>query len=168
MASFLLEPSPDGVIVRTLLIQTPAESGIVSAQLRLSINEAIRRAIPLLRKVGAVPEAMHRFPDGFVLKEPRRPGRKGHSDLYLSALASRYVRKTMAGNRRAVAELAAEMHLSVETVRGLLVDARNRELLTRPPAGKAGGRLTEKALRLLGQLPEQQRPKKASKRERSK
>jgi hypothetical protein len=40
-------------------------------------------------------------------------------------------------------------HLSVSQIRNILYEARQRELLTDSPKGKAGGDLTEKAIALL-------------------
>jgi len=53
-------------------------------------------------------------------------------------------------NSRAPNEAVAEqLHLSTSRVRDLLHEARRRLLLTTLGRGKAGGELTEKALKLL-------------------
>jgi hypothetical protein len=77
---------------------------------------------------------------------PRRP-RGGHNDLYYARWARRYViaRK----HPSPVQRLSKRHHLSVSQIRNILYEARQRELLTDSPKGKAGGDLTEKATALL-------------------
>lgn len=91
----------------------------------------------------------------------RRPGRKGRGDLHYATWAAAYIERLDAGSRTPIKDLAAkppirvqgyvstERQVSPETVRDILSEARSRGLLTRPPAGRAGGALTDKALRIL-------------------
>jgi hypothetical protein len=77
-----------------------------------------------------------------------RTGRAGRSDTDYALLAKRYVELLGSGN--ASAQLASDLCHGRDTARGLLYEARNRGLLTKPPRpGVEGGELTEKAKRLL-------------------
>ncbi|MGH2597262.1 MAG: hypothetical protein ACRDH7_15065 [Actinomycetota bacterium] len=92
---------------------------------------------------------------------PRRPGRAGRPDLFYARWAAAYVALVEAGSRQPVKDLAEDppipiegyvskgQHASVESVRGIINEARKRRLLTRPPPGKPGGRLTAKAKTIL-------------------
>lgn len=94
---------------------------------------------------------------GFTSDPLRKPGRKGRPDRYYATIARAYLEAVRRGSRQPVKDVATE--LSAETggtispayVRDQLHVARSRSraLLTRPPKGKAGGELTEKALRAL-------------------
>jgi hypothetical protein len=85
-----------------------------------------------------------------------RVGRVGRPDIEYAHTAQQYVRLTGL-SARPVADLAAEMGLDAGQVRGLLGEARRRGLLTASPTasngdkrgGRAGGQLTEKAIKLL-------------------
>jgi len=84
------------------------------------------------------------------LAEARRPGRRGRNDAPYASLAAEYV-KRLASTTTPVKDLALEMHFSDHRIRNMLAEARRRGLLTRPPSGKSGGQLTEKAVALLAQ-----------------
>jgi hypothetical protein len=79
-------------------------------------------------------------------RTPRRP-RGGHNDLYYARWARRYVMACK--NPSPVQRLAKRHNLSVSQIRNILYEARQRELLTDSPKGKAGGDLTEKAIAIL-------------------
>ncbi len=82
---------------------------------------------------------------------PRRPGRRGRDDLYYARIAALYVELIERGSRRPTADLADQLpKLTRDAVVQLVHEARNRLLLTKPPAGRSGGELTQKAKRLLG------------------
>jgi len=76
---------------------------------------------------------------------------------YFATWAAAYVGRLQNGDRRPIQTLAhhppvrfrGQRRLSVNTVRGIIAEARDRELLSSPPAGKAGGELTGKAIGLL-------------------
>jgi hypothetical protein len=86
-----------------------------------------------------------------ALEAPRRVGRRGRPDLYYARLAAAYVSAVESGNPRPVAAVAEQLGdgYSSAYVRDALHRARERGLLIRPPRGRAGGRLTNKALAML-------------------
>jgi len=121
------------------------------------------------RRHGA--EAAARFLDRSGLKpnheiHPRRPGRAGRSDRYYVAWAVAYLERVAAGSRHPIKDLAADPPIHIEgvlagrggiteaTVRDVLHQARRRRLLTKPPQGKAGGRLTARAIRIFDDVSE--------------
>jgi hypothetical protein len=81
---------------------------------------------------------------------PKRPGRAGNGIDHYLMWAVWYDAKVAAGVRHVNKELAKEHGRTPQYVRDTTTDARRRYgLLTKPGQGRAGGRLTEKALRLL-------------------
>jgi hypothetical protein len=82
------------------------------------------------------------------LTEGRRTGRRGRDSRFYAHWAALYVDRA-ATTETPVAALSDEMHISVETIRGYLGQARRRKLLTDPPPGRAGGSLTPKARQIL-------------------
>jgi hypothetical protein len=82
-----------------------------------------------------------------VLRE--RPGRRGRTDLEYARLAAEYAELIFDGDTMPVVTLAEELHVAESTVRNQLSEARRRGLLTATKPGRAGGRLTAKAQRLL-------------------
>jgi len=90
-----------------------------------------------------------------AVSTPRRPGRKGREDRFYAIVAAAYVDAIERGSRTPVVS-AAEALSNARSgpyeppyVRDLLHVARQRGLLTRPPRGRAGGQLTDKARALL-------------------
>jgi len=80
---------------------------------------------------------------------PRR-GRRGRNDLDYAHIAQRYEQLCENENVDYVAQtLGEELHLNESTARTLVWKARKRGLLTEAKAGHAGGRLTDRARRLL-------------------
>ncbi|NWJ71706.1 hypothetical protein HX744_14465 [Pseudonocardia sp. ICBG1122] len=73
---------------------------------------------------------------------------EGLTDTYLALLASRYVGITRDGQRGPLAVLAGITGRTESSVKGHLWQARKRGLLE-GSAGRAGGRLTEKAHGLI-------------------
>lgn len=86
--------------------------------------------------------------DRDALGHPRRPGRRGRPDVFYAQWAARYVRELVRGGD-VIERLARRHHFSTGTVRHFLQVARERDLLTKAPPGRAGGQLTEKAISLL-------------------
>jgi hypothetical protein len=95
---------------------------------------------------------------------PRR-GPHGLGDLFYARWAERYVAHAKNTSRPIQALLAEEqaaghVWISAAYIRDVIKEARNRRLLTRPPSrkgkkgGRAGGRLTVAAERLLEQTPQ--------------
>jgi hypothetical protein len=82
------------------------------------------------------------LPEGVVQATP------GISDVALARLAARYVELSNTG-RHPVTRLADERREARNTISHKLFLARNRCLLTSEGAGRAGGVLTTKAMRLL-------------------
>lgn len=88
---------------------------------------------------------------------PRRPGSKGRDDQFYAVVASMYVDALERGSRKPVVDAAAALSKARRGtyeptyVRDLLHVARQRGLLTRPPKGRAGGQLTDKARQVLDQ-----------------
>ena len=78
-----------------------------------------------------------------------RPGRRGRPDVQFAQLADAYVRALGTGRPSPVQMVAQALYISPDTARNALHEARRRGLLTRPPPGRAGGQLTDKARRLL-------------------
>ena len=88
------------------------------------------------------------------LQRPR-PGRKGRPDWEYALWASRYVSACEQDARRPVALLVERFpgH-SDAMLRAIVYKARRRRLLTKPPQkGRAGGELTNRAVRLLKEIP---------------
>jgi len=104
------------------------------------------------------------FLSGYVdrmgpLAAPRKQnGSAGNGIDHYLAWAVRYVQAIEAGERRPVKVLAAEHKLTETYVRDTITDARRRHgLLTKPGQGRAGGRLTDKALTLIAERETEER-----------
>lgn len=78
----------------------------------------------------------------------RRPGRRGRSDLNYLPIAVRYAELVAAGDPTPVKTMAAENE-GRPGMTDLVRRCRERGLLTKGNQGRAGGALTDKALRLL-------------------
>jgi hypothetical protein len=129
------------------LVDMPAD-GITARLLRdIRLTDLTAR----MQRERYVIEFMHGMRDRMRTRDARdvpvRPGRAGKPDIYYARWARRYVERLSA--RSPIAELAAEHGLKPEQVRDVIHEARVRELLTKGSRGKAGGALTEKALKLL-------------------
>ena len=82
--------------------------------------------------------------------KPRR-GRRGPKpfpDRHYAALAADYVDACSSGSRSPVKDVATARGMTPAALRTALHRARNRGLLTRQTAGRAGGQLTRRAKRL--------------------
>jgi hypothetical protein len=84
-----------------------------------------------------------------------RPGRAGRPDVLYAVWAARYV-DALAGTKAPIAALVKQYEntperISAASLRAILNKARGRkrQLLTKAPAGRAGGELTKKAEQLL-------------------
>lgn len=133
--------------------------GLRARQLRSAIHtgKAIARARSeaggwrdLLESKGVTDDSWRPFSDQ-ALEAPRRVGRRGRSDRYYAKLAARYVAALEDGSTAPVAAVAEQLGegYSGAYVRDALHRARGRGLLTRPQRGRAGGQLTDKALKAL-------------------
>jgi hypothetical protein len=101
---------------------------------------------------------------GAPIRRPRPsgPARRRAPDAHsLALMAARWVAARATDPRRPNVALAAQLGLSVRDVTEQLVAARERGLLTKPPArGKVSGELTLKAKRLLNLIPTPRRSRK--------
>lgn len=80
----------------------------------------------------------------------KRPGPKGPTDTELAELARDYLEAVLAGEKSPIKLLATKRGYSTHTISAQLARARDKGLLMRPPkAGKAGGRLTRRAIELI-------------------
>lgn len=119
-----------------------------AAKAGIRTGEAIDRVREAARHHG-----FHEFSPE-ALAEPRRPGRRGHSDRFYAELAAAYVAIVEQGSRAVIRDLTKQlaeqgMHYTPEAVRDLIHDARDRGVLTRSLRGRAGGQLTDEARALL-------------------
>lgn len=89
----------------------------------------------------------------FVEQRPleRRPGRRRRPDLDYARVARAYTVAIATGSRSPVADVAQAMNEPRGFVRDMLAEARRRDLVTRPVAGRSGGDLTDKAKGLLAE-----------------
>lgn len=78
----------------------------------------------------------------------RRPGRRGRPDVFYARLAAEYV-ELLSASSTPTKDLAEKHDYSATSMRDYLNQARVRGLLTRSQQGRAGGELTEGALKLL-------------------
>lgn len=78
--------------------------------------------------------------------EPPNPGRRGRSDLHYARLAAEYVALVRKNDQAPIKTLSER---NGRDMTWAIHEARSRELLTRPPPGRAGGELTEYAKKLL-------------------
>lgn len=81
------------------------------------------------------------------VQKQKHPGRPGRTDLDYARLALKYAQ--LADGPTPVKVLSEQEHLASATVRSLINEARNRGLLTRSEPGRAGGKLTNKAMWIL-------------------
>ena len=82
--------------------------------------------------------------------EWKRVGRAGRNDLFYAEQAAHYVDIVKSGETKPLVKLAKALHLSTSQTRGILAEARKRDLLSPAPKGRAGGWLTDKAEEILG------------------
>lgn len=125
-------------------------------QVRLSeLTDRPHLRAEVLERLGVRPPSMI---DGFpeLSEEPRRPGRRRRSDLFLARIANRYEALVESGSRKPIVELTSQLtneggSYSEATVRGFVNEARTRGLLTSAPRGRPGGRVTPKAEQLIAE-----------------
>jgi hypothetical protein len=148
------EPAPAGGVTTTLLRRIPL--GEVVAAVRARIAATAKRD----------QERADRFDESWFAKEhpdlrdfynklaargrllSERPGRAGRSDVEYALVAAAYV-DLVATDPTPLATLAKRMYRSESQLRNILYAARRRGLLTEALKGRAGGRLTPKAIALL-------------------
>jgi hypothetical protein len=152
-----LEENQDGLLVCVgikLKAQEDQEvqSGINSTYLQqLGIGEIIRSAREEYVERGGFLEDLASFRESErQTKNWPNPGALGHSDEKYAHLARLYQNAILKGLKNPIDELAKHMNCDRETAASRIAEVRKRDLLTRPPQGQLGGRLTKKAERLLG------------------
>jgi hypothetical protein len=121
------------------------DGGLPARALRgLRTTEALERVSRILRHGVRLP--------GFSPEALDEARWRIRSDRLLAEISTAYVEVLDSGApiRELTRRLADQgVHYAEATIRDLVNEARNRELLTRPPKGRAGGQLTEKAKQLL-------------------
>jgi hypothetical protein len=78
-----------------------------------------------------------------------QPKRMRRDDRFYAEVAAAYAEAVAAGNNRAIDTIADALGRSRNTVKDVIREARARGLLTETTHGRAGGRLTAKAKKLL-------------------
>jgi hypothetical protein len=121
----------------------PLDTAVVRNVLLTDLHRQARDAIGSGQQIGIGIEV-----DASAFRRNRRPGRVGRPDIFYARLANRYL-QLVETTSSPTKSLAAEIHESQPTTRDLIHEARRRRLLTKTERGRAGGRLTEKAKRLL-------------------
>jgi hypothetical protein len=110
-----------------------------------ALFEAIGRDAPdLLRLSGIDPDQ-----DFLAL---RRPGRRGRDDIFYAAWAERYVTVCASTPRPYAVLVRDHPDYQERAIRDFVNKARNRGLLVGGSPGRAGGKLSAKAERLLDQM----------------
>jgi hypothetical protein len=127
------------------------QGGITTAVLRSLSLTALHDAIG---KVNASASflTMHGIDPDKAFHAQRRPGRRGREDSFYALWAKRYLDRC-ATTRRPYAELAKEHKGYAErSIRDIVQTAKRRGLLVGGSQGRAGGRLSAKAERLLARM----------------
>lgn len=135
----LLEGREDGQLVQIVI---KAANGVLDyATLRAATQELLNHYRPVVSDVDPKPAV-----DALVAAQ--KSSGRSVTDEYLARLSVAY--EQLAPHGRAVSSrLANEMRLSVNTVKGHIVRARNEGFLTPAEPGKEGGQATAKALDLI-------------------
>jgi hypothetical protein len=136
-------------------IKAPVPRGGITSRLlrrvRVGAHHRIADAV-LRRDADWVP-----MPLALERQRPPGAGRPRKPDLWYARLAQAYARALHAGSARPILDVARAKHLPPARVRDAIYRARGRGLLSRAQLpgqegqqGQKGGRLTPKALALLG------------------
>jgi hypothetical protein len=80
---------------------------------------------------------------------PRRRLAKGRPEIFYAEIARAYAEEVQAGSKRPIVDLAKRLRMDRPKVRDSIYSARRRGLLSKADHGKWGGKLTDKAKRLL-------------------
>lgn len=146
-----VDDNADPPIIVTVTVQPNPARPQATRGITADVLRAVRFA-PLIDLIN-----FHQLAQSAVAgRRPKRlrPGRqsdaRSRDDEFYATVAARYhdlVNVQQVKNPNV--ELAAELDLQRAQVRDLVLACRNRGLLTKAPAGRAGGRLTPKALAIL-------------------
>lgn len=142
-----LEPAPAGGVTTTLLRRLPLGEIVTAVRAKVAAN-AQRQSRNVERFEDPDLRAFYRRAASAGERLSKRPGRAGRSDLYYAEVAADYVR-LLVSDPTPVETLRKRMNLSASQLRNVLYAARERDLLTKALPGRAGGRLTPKAIALL-------------------
>lgn len=128
--------------------------GLTARQLRqLPLGELQRAAYSKLTRLsdhGAAPESLLNVDRLGFAKLAKPDGRAARGDTFYAMVAACYLEAVASGSRSPVADTAAALEgFGRDYTRDVLNEARRRELLTRPPKGRAGGELTDKGRQAL-------------------
>ena len=130
----------------------PADARPVTARLlrRLPIREMEQAVRQHLRGVLFSPE-LGALVAKSVRRAPERPGGRARtwSDRAIAEVCADYVSLCEIGEPRPMRRLAEHHYRNEKTIRNVVSKARDGGFLTRAPAGRAGGQLTEKARKVL-------------------
>jgi hypothetical protein len=141
-----VEVTDAGLLLRRLVIE-PA-NGMPGPGITTRMLRALRTGDLIAALRAAAWQNEQIFGGAPDLSVTTRVGRRGRDDLYYARWAAEYADAlTRSGNP--VAELAARHHLSASQVRNLMHACRKRKMLTPAPPGRAGGKLTARAIELL-------------------
>jgi hypothetical protein len=155
----------EGVVLNARLPLLAAEGAVAieAVELRREDGQPLGRRALARMGLGAVYKALEKvlqsqiaqahLGDQWTLEVPF-PGRPGRSDLFYAETALEYVRALDAEPNTPVRHMVDEAakrgdHMTPDELRARLRRARDRKLLTKALPGKAGGRLTAKAKRVL-------------------
>jgi hypothetical protein len=133
-----------GVFVRPVAEWSPPGGLTLEVVRSIKLDDLRKRATDRLRTRDV---AGYLGIDPTKVQEPKRRGRKGRTDLDYARLARRYV--ALLDHAAPVKILSKQMKLNESTVRVLIYEARQHGLLTPGAPGRAGGKLTDKAQRIL-------------------
>jgi hypothetical protein len=148
--------------LRRLVLEIGQHRRQAQADVTRWIGEKERRERPLLFPFG--PEGLferHGVTEAFVdpasglvggaLATHLPPKRMRRDERFYAEMAAAYAEAVSAGNNRPVDAIAKALGRSRNTVKDVIREARARGLLTETTHGRAGGRLTSKAKKLLKQ-----------------
>ena len=121
----------------------PLDTAVVRSIHLPDLKRQARAALIVGEQIGIAIE-----PEASEYRRRRHPGKAGRPDIFYAKLAARYL-QLVETTSSPTKHLAAEIHASQSQARDLIYEARRRRLLTKTVRGRAGGRLTDKAKRLL-------------------
>ncbi len=128
------------------------ESGLSAAMFRkVALDRLVKRGL------AGIDSEWAELPwNDWLSTDRSRVGRSGRDDRFYAEWAAAYVRLVTSGEPTPVIRLSEENYLSVSQVRTILGEARKRDLLSKAPAGRAGGYLTTLAELILSDPPIQE------------
>lgn len=138
-AVFEVEPGPPRL--------TDLHVGVMGGSAEPALTAEVLRSVPLA-ELAAEANRFLRFPTNLRQRPVPKPGGGDHTYAWWAA---RYMRHVDRGSRRPVADLAEEFDMTPTAARDLIHRCRAHGMLPKSRPGRAGGPLTAKARRLLGE-----------------